>query len=94
MSHYSYASLSVQVTSVKRRLQIGLRSTNLAIQSVFGLAKLENNHARLILRKSLTRQRHDRASKLNANNCNRGQLFRPCWVSHILRDGRVVRKGH
>ena len=34
--------------------------------------------------KSLTGQRHDRV-QLKANNCNRGQLFRPYWVSSARR---------
>ena len=37
---------------------------------------LTNNDARLILRKNDMIE-----AKLKANNCNRGQLFRSCWVS-------------
>ena len=35
--------------------------------------------------KNLTGQRHDRV-QTEAKNCNRGQLFRPCWVSSARRN--------
>ena len=42
----------------------------------------------LILRKKLIKRGNDTIeSKLKANNCNGGQLFRPCWVSLIDQHG-------
>ena len=44
-----------------------------------------NNDARLILRRKLNGVINDTIeSKLKAKICNRGQLFRPCWVSSAL----------
>ena len=42
---------------------------------------IENNDSRLILRKKLIGGNDMIESKLKAKNCNRGQLFQPCWVS-------------
>ena len=50
------------------------------------IGRIVKNDARLILRKKLNAGDNDMIeSKLKANNCNRGQLFPPYWVSSARR---------
>ena len=50
------------------------------------IERIANNDGRLILHKKLNAGDNDMIeSKLKANNCNRGQLFPPYWVSSARR---------